>query len=252
MPQKRVLITGMSGLIGGVLRRHLEGRYTLSALNRSAVPGVTCFQADIADLEAIRPAFVGQDVVVHLSARTSNDVPWEELHQTNVVGTYNVLEAAREAGVQRVVYASSGAVTAGLEKEEPLKALVEGRYDALPERWPRVDHETLPRPGGLYGATKVWGEALARLYSDTTPLSVISLRIGYVNEEDRPLTPRQASVWCSHRDIANILERCIEAPPELRYDTFYATSDNRWGYRDLSHLREVLGYTPQDQAEQRR
>jgi nucleoside-diphosphate-sugar epimerase len=67
---KRVMITGMSGLIGGVLRRHLEeiGGYELSALNRSKVEGVDCLQADIADLEAIKPAFAGKDVVVHLAA----------------------------------------------------------------------------------------------------------------------------------------------------------------------------------------
>ena len=95
----RVLITGMSGLIGGLLRRRLEatGGYELRALNRRPMEGVDTVQADIADLEAIAPAFEGQEVVVHLAAQLQDD-PWDELLRANVVGTYNVFEAARMAG----------------------------------------------------------------------------------------------------------------------------------------------------------
>src|SRR5215469_1279001 len=97
-----VLVTGMSGLIGGAVRKRLAGRYALSALNRSLVPGVKTFQADIADRDAIRPAFAQQDVVVHLAGSKGGD--WEELLQTNIIGTYNVFEASRQAGVKRVIY----------------------------------------------------------------------------------------------------------------------------------------------------
>ena len=106
---KRVLITGMSGLIGGLLKDHLQevGGYELTALNRRVVEGVPTTQADIADLDAIRPAFEGQEVVVHLAAYLGSQ-DWESQHAGNVVGTYNVFEAAREAGVRRVIFASSG------------------------------------------------------------------------------------------------------------------------------------------------
>ena len=99
---RKVLITGMSGLIGGILRRHLAelGGYELSALNRRRVEGVRCYQADIADLEAIRPAFEGQDVVVHLAAFLGGD-DWEGHLSGNVIGVYNVYEASRLAGVKR-------------------------------------------------------------------------------------------------------------------------------------------------------
>ena len=122
---KKVLITGMSGLIGGLLRRHLEsvGGYELSALNRRAVEGVECHRADISDLKAIRPAFEGRDVVVHLAAQLSS-ASWEELLSGNIVGTYNVFEAARLAGVKRVVFASSGAAIAGIERVPPYEALL--------------------------------------------------------------------------------------------------------------------------------
>lgn len=249
MSQKKVLITGMSGLIGSAVRRRLEGKYELSALNRRALPGVNCYQADIADLEAIRPAFAGQDAVVHLAAVVSGKAAWEEVLQANIIGAYNVFEAARQAEVKRVIYASSGATISGWEQEEPYKALAEGRYSEAPAAWPMLTHESPARPSGLYGASKVWGETLARHFADASDMSIICLRIGAVNREDRPLTPRQFPLWCSQRDIAQMVEKCIEAPASLRYDIFYVTSNNEWGYRDLTHPRQVVGYEPQDAAE---
>lgn len=246
---QNILVTGMSGLIGGVVRQRLQDRYTLSALNRRDVPDVPTTRADLADFDAIRPAFDGQEMVVHLAAVADLGAPWAETHSANVVGTYNVFEAARQAGVQRVIYASSGATISGWEKEEPYAALVEGRYEDVGERWPMITHQTPTRPNGIYGVTKVWGEALARQMTDTSDLSIICLRIGHVNQVDRPESTRDFSSWCSQRDIAQMIERCIEAPADLKYDIFFVLSDNRWGYRDLSHARQVVGFEPQDQAE---
>ncbi len=252
MARKKVLITGMSGLIGGVVRRKLEARYELIALNRSDVPGVVCHRADIGDLEGILPVFEGVDAVVHLAALARSDGTWDEILHHNVIGTYNVFEAARRAGVGRIVYASSGATMTGYEWEMPYKALAEGLYDQAPETWEKLTHHTPVRPAGLYGCSKVWGEALARHYVDTSHLSILCLRIGAVNRDDRPSQPRHFSVWCSQRDIAQMVERCIGAPEALRFDIFYAVSNNRWSYRDVEHAREVVGYVPQDAAEDHR
>ena len=100
-----------------MLRDHLEslGGYELSALNRRSIKGVECHQADIADLDAIRPAFEGKEVVVHLAAALGRDKTWEEFLEANVIGPRNVYEAARLAGVKRVVFASSGFATRGFE-----------------------------------------------------------------------------------------------------------------------------------------
>ena len=92
-PMKHVLVTGLSGLVGGAIRERLTKRYTLTALNRRDVPGVRTIQADIADLDAIRPAFVGQDVVVHLAGYRGYE--WDDLLRTNIIGVYNVFEAGR-------------------------------------------------------------------------------------------------------------------------------------------------------------
>jgi nucleoside-diphosphate-sugar epimerase len=251
MPGSRVLVTGMSGLIGGALRKRLEGRYPLRALNRRDLPGVECHRGDIADLDAIQPAFRDVEIVVHLAAAAGGAVPWERIERDNLRGTYNVFEAARRAGVRRVIFASSGATVTGYERDEPYAALVAGTYDGL-TAWPMLTHEAPVRPAALYGVSKVYGEALGRQYSDEHDLSVLSIRIGRVKSEDRPGTARDFAVWLSQRDVVQILERAITAPAGLRHGIFFATSDNRWGYRDLRHARETLGFVPEDRAEDHR
>ena len=247
--QKRVLITGMSGLIGGILKERLEelGGYELRALNRRPVEGVECFQADIADLESIKPAFEGIDVVAHMAAYLGDD-SFDGQLPVNVIGAYNVYEAARLAGVKRVVFASSGATARGFESVPPYDAIAAGRYDEVPDDFPRITHEQT-WPGGIYGATKVWGEALGRHFSDAHGMSVLCVRIGRVNEANRPEIIGEVCRYLSHRDVAQILQKCIDAPDDLKYDVFFALSNNRWGYRDIEHPRRVLGYEPQDSAE---
>ena len=247
---KKVLITGMSGLIGGILRSHLEsiGGYELTALNRRPVDGVRTVQADIGDLDAIRPAFEGQDVVVHLAAHVASE-PMEDVVRGNLAGTWNVYEAAREAGVKRVIFASSGDTIRGIDHDPPYSQIVAGDYEAASRwEWPKVTKE-LVRPGTFYGASKVWGEVLGRVYSADYGLSVLCVRIGSCPAENRPRNVREFSAWLSHRDVADILHKCIDAPDDLLYDIFFAVSNNKWNYRDIEHARRVLGYVPQDSAE---
>ena len=245
----KVLITGMSGLIGGILRRHLEGvgGYELTALNRRPVDGVRCFQGDISDIDAVKPAMQGQDVVVHLAAYLGSD-DWEGQLAGNVIGTYNVYEAARLAGVKRVVFASSGNAIRGFERVPPYEAIANGRYDEVPEDFPKITHEMV-RPERLYGAAKVWGEALGRHFTNVYDISVLCVRIGSVTDGNRPRDTRERAIYLSHRDVAQILHKCVDAPYDLKYDIFLATSDNKWSYRDLTHPRDVLGYQPQDSAD---
>ena len=94
------------------------------------------------------------------------------------------------------------------------------------------------RPNGPYASTKVWGESIARHYADTFGLSVISLRIGFVNAEDRPTNARLRSVWCSQRDIVNAIELAVDADESVRYDIVFVQSDNRVGLsRSLARPR---------------
>ena len=247
-----ILVTGMSGLIGGLVRTRLESDVQLSALNRQEVDGIPTTRADLADYDAIRPAFEGREVVVHLAAKAGDNFTWDELLQTNVVGTRHVLEAASDAGCRRVIFASSGATVAGWEQVEPYKSLAEARYDDVPAEWPMIRHDMATRPRGVYGATKVWGESICRHYANTTPLSVLCIRIGYVNAADRPSRPRDFAVWCSQRDITEAIARCVYAAAELKFDVLFANSRNRWGYRDPSHAEEAVGFVPRDAAEDHR
>jgi nucleoside-diphosphate-sugar epimerase len=241
---RRVLVTGMSGLIGGIAGRHLAKSHEVVALNRRPVDGVPTFQADINDIAAIRPAFLGIDTVVQLAAYMGDD-PHGYL-TTNVVGVYNVFEAAREAGVRRIVFGSSGSTVTGYCREPDIVALMEARWHDVVEPRRLLTHLTPVRPDSVYGAVKVFGEALGRYYSDAHGMSVLCIRIGPVLADDWPHDSRQAASYCSHRDVAQIIERCVNAPDSLRFDVYYGVSNNRGRYRDIAHAREAIGYVPLD------
>ena len=245
----RILVTGLSGLIGTALRAELEDGYELSALNRRPVDGIKTTQADLAEFEGIEGAFANQELVIHLGAVIHDGVGWDALLQTNVVGTRNVFEAAANHGVKRVIFASSGATVSGWEREEPYASLVSGRYDDLPDEIELIDEDMATRPANIYASTKVWGESIARHYADNRGIEVICLRIGYASEEDRPLNARQFSVWNSRRDVVQAIRLAMDHDLRGNFDIFFILSDNRYGYRDLTKAKTILGYAPEDSAE---
>ena len=254
---RRVLVTGLNGAVGSAMRPALAERYELSALSRSGVSGLPAervFRADISDFGAIRPAFEGIDTVVHLAAdggvnsSDGMDAPWEAMLQNNIIGTFNVLEAARQAGARRVVLASSGATIKGYENESPYRELASGDPAIAPGTWEMITHESEPKPLTLYGVSKLFAEDLGRYFVNTSEMSVICMRIGGCNVENRPAPGRGQAIWLSHRDTRQMAIRCIEAPDTVRFDIFFFTSNNELGYRDLDHAREVIGYIPEDGA----
>ncbi len=244
---QNILITGATGLIGTAVVASLHTRYNLCALNRRPFPNINCHQADIGDLGAIRPAFAGIDAVVHLAAHIANDLP--AIFRANLQGTGHVFAAAREAGVRRVLFASSGSVMGGYATRSPYKELLAGEYDQVPATWPMLTAQSPLRPTGLYAASKVWGEELGREYASAYGMSVFCLRFGRVNPEDRPTHSREYCVWCSQRDAVQMIEKCLAAPLDLPFNTFFVNSDNEWGYRDLEHARRTVGFVPADRAE---
>jgi NAD+ dependent glucose-6-phosphate dehydrogenase len=247
---EKILITGMSGLIGGLAARHFSRNYTVSGIGRSPVDGFSYTVADTADFEMMRPAFDGIDTVIHM-AGSRGDQPFDVHYRANIVGTYNVLEASRQAGVKRVIMASSGAVSAGYECDEPYRSLVSGDPAAKPPtNYELITTDDPPRPRGVYSVTKLWAEAIGRAYSEQHELSVICIRVGKVEVTDVPANARNASVWCSHADMMQMLELCVSAPASLRFDIFFSVSDNPNNYRDWSHARDVVGYVPRDSSAQ--
>lgn len=259
----KVMITGVYGLIAGALYKHLAqspDKYDVYGLARRRqdselvadgegvdVPENKFTLSDMSDLDVLVKAFEGMDVVVHLAADPSGQGGWESVLKSNIVGAHNVLEACRLAKVPRIVNASSIQASSGYGRIEPYKSFAAGTYEG--ER-PIVDHTMPTRPMNIYASSKVWGEALGRTYADVHGLSVLCVRIGWVTKEDKP-RPNGAAIWCSQRDIVAIHECCINAPEDVRYGIFYGMSDNKYRWVDIDHAREVLGYVPQDRAEDR-
>ncbi|MBM3945402.1 MAG: NAD(P)-dependent oxidoreductase, partial [SAR202 cluster bacterium] len=248
---KKVLITGSSGLIGGIVSRGLADKYDVSGVDIRPSPGITTHIADMRDLDAIQPAFEGKDAVVDLAALIAVDSTWENVHANNLPATYNAYEASRRAGVKRVVFASSNHTAGMWEFDPPYKQLIAGDYTGLdPKTLRRVTVDMPVRPDGPYGIGKVFGEATGRFYSDQHGLSVLCMRIGTVNPEGRPITIRQLATILTHRDLVQLVDRCISAPDSVRFGVVYGISNNTWRFWDIEGGRKLIGYQPQDDGEQ--
>ena len=254
MRKKKILVTGLNGVIGQAIFPQLEERYVVTGLSRSGVdclPPRYVHKADISDLQAIQTAFVGIDTVVHLAGEGGEgsqfadmEVPWEATLRNNIIGTYNVFEAARQANVRRIIFASSGATVIGYENEFPYSHLMDESSRNVPDSWPLITHESEPKPMSLYGVSKLFGEDLARYFVGISPMSILCLRIGQVSQSNTPPPARGQAIWCSHRDITQMICKCIEAADSIGFDIFFVTSNNLRGYRDLEHARHMVDFFP--------
>ena len=247
---KKILITGAAGLIGGILRESLADRYTLSTLDVRPLEG-DHLQGSMTDLDAIQPAFEGKDVVIDLAAHAPSATPWDRVYENNVPSTFNAFEAAHRAGVGRIIFASSNHATGMYEHDHPYSEIGAGNYEGLdPSQIPLIDTRMPVRPDGPYGIVKAFGEATGRYYSDMFGLSVICLRIGTLNSSSRPEGQRNFATLLTHGDALHLFERCIQAPEAVRFAIFYGVSNNRWRFWDISDSRKSIGYEPRDDAEQ--
>ena len=242
--KKKVLVTGASGLIGGLVVKHLGHKYEMSGLNRRPVDGIPSTQASVADFDAMLPAFEGIDMVVHMSYPTGSKDNWERHMLEGIGGTRNVYEAARLNGVKRVVLGSTGETMMGYEREYPYGQLAGGAYDDVPDTWRMINYLDPVRPSSIYAACKVACEALGRYYADTYDMSVLVIRLGVTLGTDMPKVRRHYPGFQSNADCVQLVDKCLEAPLSLRYDIFDAISNNRWKWRDTTHPQEVLGWKP--------
>lgn len=230
MKKKTLLITGAAGSVGGYLRRELAGKYRLRLSDRRPIKdlarGETFVRGDIARMADALRITKGAHAIIHLGGY-SVEGPWDEILQANIVGCYNVFEAARRNRVQRVLFATSNHAV--------------GFYP----RGQKIDHRAPLRPDGRYGLSKAFGEALGSLYADKYGLRVFCMRLGNVN--DAPVDKRRLSIWMSPRDLAQLCTIGLEHP-DVRFEIVYGISGNTRAWYDNSNARR-LGYEPRDDSE---
>ncbi|SDM72700.1 NAD dependent epimerase/dehydratase family protein [Halogranum gelatinilyticum] len=267
-----VLVTGSHGTVGTALTEQLPEAYDYTLLDRRRVDGdhphatdeYETVVADVADYDAIRPAFDGQDAVVHLAGHTDPEGTFDDLLDTNIVGTHTVFEAARDAGVNTVVFASTNHVVGMYE--------VANEPDIYFGTDIEVDHESPVRPDSEYASSKAAGEVFGRQYAENHGMNVYALRIGSVrdpaydhpfgdaergvdegrwardSDDYRTQAARMSCLWQSRRDIAHMVD-CSLQDDSVRFDVFYGLSDNERAWFDIDHAREKIGYDPYDSAD---
>jgi uronate dehydrogenase len=233
-----ILITGGSGRIGAMLRPRLArpGR-TLRLLDVVPPPALVgppagaaeeFILASVTDCAAVTEASVGADAVIHL-AGLAGEAPWEQIMEINIQGAYAVFEAARRAGVPRVIFASSNHAVGFTPRS------------AFP-----VPDYAFPAPDTYYGVSKVAAEGLAALYHHRYGLDAICIRI--LTCDERPTTVRSLSTWLSPDDAGRLFEACLAtARPGFRV-IFGVSANTRGGWVSLDEAR-ALGYQPRDDAE---
>ena len=249
--RERILITGPGGRVGTqivpLLREHFALRLFDVGVHASACSGAIrpgeqaeawtptddeFIIGDIQDFDALRRACEGVSAVIHLAAISDEADFHTQLLPVNLAGTYNVFEAARQAGVQRVIYASTGQTVLNYGKAT------------------RVTVDMPPRPSTVYACTKIFGESLARWYAETHGMHMLVIRLCYFRAYDDPLLRIPGHDvqhdWCSPRDLTQLLVKCLRT--DLQFGIFFGISNNAKRNWDLSNAKELLGYEPQDNA----
>lgn len=226
----RIIVTGAAGGIGTAIRGrldHLADEVVLSDLNDVAVSGnEVSHPCDLTDLDAVRALLRGGGDVFHFGGQ-SLEAPFQRILDANLIGTYNLYEAARLEGVRRVLFASSNHTIGFHPREKTLNA----------------DSPALPDT--LYGVSKVYGEAMAQFYYHKFGVESLILRIGSCFDEPSDL--RQLATWMSRGDMIKLLERMV-LTPKLGCPIVYGASDNAEGWWDNTDTG-YLGWKPQDSAD---
>ncbi len=237
----KILITGGCGKIGSYFVRFASDKYAIRVADKVAwdtdklgpLSGESLV-VDLQSLEGCRKACEGIDMVIHLAADPSPKADFlDSLLAHNIVATYNMFRAAKEAGCKRFIFASSAHAVAAYPADVQINA-------------------TMPvRPRNLYGVSKCFGEALAAYFAFNEGLPSVVLRIGaYLFPEELELgrlLPDETNAFLDPDDFNQLLIRCLETP-DITFAIAHAISDNRFKRLDLTETRQILGYQPQADA----
>jgi nucleoside-diphosphate-sugar epimerase len=259
----KILITGAFGKVGSALAQ-LPGEKVLMDLRIPVGAGSNVIQAAVQDREALQQALRGCSSIVHLAASPDVDSPWEAVLENNIQATHVLLDAAKKAGVERIIFASTNHVVGMVEIEN-----APGIYE--PGHGIMLSRDAEARPDSYYGVSKLLGENLGRFFSENGGPRFYTLRIGAVHAEweDHPYAEaqalvrsgvckpgdalyelkvkRQKALWLSRRDLVQLVERCLAYNGE-QFDIFYGVSNNPTRWLDIEYARQKLGYEPNDNA----
>ncbi len=233
-PKRRIVYTGAAGGIGTMTRPLLAKLYPGLVLSdrvapKDLQPGEKFEAADLTRPEEVARVVKGAHSVIHLGGH-STEGTWEQILNANIIGCYNMFEAARQAGVKRLIFASSNHTV--------------GFYP----RKRKIGTNVTVRPDSRYGVSKAFGEELGAMYADKHGIGVTCLRIGNVGA--RPLDVRRLSIWISPEDIVQLFRIGLEHP-DIRFEILYGASDNEAAWWDNSRAHQ-LGYRPTGKGEDHR
>jgi hypothetical protein len=253
---------------------NLSSAYDITVLDKKREPdyevtrsSYETIQSDITDYESIRPFFEDVDAVIHLAADPDVSAQFDSVLQNNILGTYNIIEAAENAGVDSFVFASSNHVI-GMYEKEYAPELYTGEVDLL------LTHTDPVRPDSLYATSKIFGESVCRYYveKESTLKKCHSLRIfsvrppkydhpygdaergvhkgewGRQSDEYERAVARLQATWLSRRDLGHLVDCSLNSEVQ-GFDIFYGVSDNDNKWVDISHARQEIGYEPADSAD---
>lgn len=227
----KLLVTGAGGGIGTRLQRMLPAIYKdirWSDIRRpdGLAPGAEFIAADLADMAQVEKIVEGIDGILHFGG-FSVEGPWETILQANIIGCYNLFEAAYRAGVKRVIFATSNHAVGMYPRDQ------------------KIGVNVTVRPDSRYGVSKCFGEALGAMYADKHGMSVTCLRIG--NFGDKPIDRRRLSIFLHPEDLVQLVRIGLEHP-DIKYEIFYGASDNAAAWWDNSNAHK-FGYRPKHKAE---
>ncbi|PCI85260.1 MAG: NAD-dependent dehydratase [Hyphomicrobiales bacterium] len=227
----RILITGAAGGLGGLLRDRMKGEQVTLRLSDVAELGEAdenedLVQCDLGDMSAVLELVKDCDFIVHLGG-IAKENSFEKILNGNIVGTYNIYEAARQAGVKRIFFASSNHAMGAYEVGDI------------------VNTEMPFRPDSFYGVSKGFGEVLARYYFDKYGIESACVRIGSCFEP--PTEKRMLATWLSFDDFVSLVKR-VQEIEHLGFQTIFAVSDNAKNWWDNS-LAQGLGWQPKDSVD---
>ncbi len=268
------IITGAHGVVGTALTQHSSIDFSLldcqspSDQFKHDTPHPHSGQdwkcVDISNFELLADAFQDHEAVIHLAGCPKVRASFDEVQRHNIHGTYNALEAARNANIDTFIFASSNHVV-GMYEQEHAPEIYKLDYELT------IDHTSAIRPDSHYGSSKAAGEAWGRQYAEEYGIQFYALRIGSIrppgwdhpfgdaergvqenkwerrSEQYNQKVKRLRCTWQSRRDFAHMVECCLE-DRSVTFDIFYGVSDNESSWFDITHAKERVGYEPKDSA----